>query len=561
MGRRSAALLIMGEPMKKMRQIVGIALCAALLLGLFSGCGGSKTEAEPFILRASVCDAIDSLDPAMNTDDDAESVFCALYENLMRMSDDGSGHAVLANGMAKEYTEEINYDGTVTYRFTLRSSARWSDGKKVTADDFVYAWQRLVDPATGSPNHALLSMVAGYDEVREGGDLSLLQVSAKNDTTFCVTLSSACAYFIEGICTAVATMPLRRDLSGKTDFTGADLVTNGAYRVGTWVRSSALSAERNEQYYESRLVGPDTLQFVFAADSAAAWALYEAGEVDYVSHLPDEVIAGFAQNESWQASDIYATCCVLYNNETDLFSNEHIRRAFDLAIDRAAAAAAGGAENRPATGLVPSGIADSGETEDDYRTTGGELCAVDADGLAARQEEAKTELTFAGYYSTSMFPPVELLYVDGAESDAVAAALQTMWRDTLGVNVMLHGVTQEEYDARMAERNYELAMQKIVAQYDDAMSFLDRWCTLDEQNLIGYENGTYDVLLGVAKASENLVARVAFLHDAEAMLLGDTALSPVYFDGTAHLLREGLRGDYTDGFGTSYLSGVRVSAE
>ena len=210
---------------------------------------------------------------------------------------------------------------------------------------------------------------------------------------------------------------------------------------------------------------------------------------------------------------------------------------------------------------MPSGIADSGETEDDYRTTGGELCAVDAEGLAARQEEAKTELTFAGYYSTSMFPPVELLYVDGAESDAVAAALQAMWRDTLGVNVMLHGVTQEEYDARMAERNYELAMQKIVAQYDDAMSFLDRWCTLDEQNLIGYENGTYDVLLGVAKASENLVARVAFLHDAEAMLLGDTALSPVYFDGTAHLLREGLRGDYTDGFGTSYLSGVRVSAE
>ena len=113
----------------------------------------------------------------------------------------------------------------------------------------------------------------------------------------------------------------------------------------------------------------------------------------------------------------------------------------------------------------------------------------------------------------------------------------------------------------MSERNYELAMQEIVAQYDDAMSFLDRWCTENEQNLIGYDNGTYDVLLGVADASENLVARVAFLHDAETMLLESTALSPVYFDGTAHLLREGLRGDYSDGFGNCYLSGVRVSGE
>lgn len=546
--------------MKKMKRIVGSALCAALLLGLLSGCGGRKTETQEFVLRASVCRALETLDPALNADDDAKSVFYALYENLMRMSDDGSGHAALTNGMAKEYTEEVNYDGTVTYRFTLRSSARWSDGKKVTADDFVYAWQRLADPAVNSPNHALLSMVAGYDEVRESGDVSLLQVSAKNDTTFCVTLSSACAYFIEGVCTAVATMPLRRNLAD-VSFTGTDIVTNGAYCVSTWAKADMLTVRRSEQYYESKLVGPDALQFVFADDTEAAWALYEAGEVDYVSHLPERVIAELSQQEGWQATNIYATGCVLYNNESDLFSNEHIRKAFDLAIDRAAAAAAGGAENQSATGLVPYGIADSGETEDDFRTTGGELCAADEENLAARLEEARSELTFAGYYSTSMFPPVELLYVSGTESDAVALALQTMWRDTLGVNVMLRGVTQEEYDTRMAERNYELAMQKILAQYDDAMSFLDRWCTTDERNIIGYDSGTYDVLLGVAKASENLVARVAFLHDAETMLLGDTALSPVYFDGTAHLLREGLRGDYTDGFGTSYLSGVRESAE
>ena len=574
--------------MKAIKRITALALCALMLLGLLSGCGEKKQGDEKFVLNVSVCNVIDSLDPAMNTDADADSVFYALYENLMRESDDGSGEVTLTNGMAKEYTEETNYDGSVTYRFTLRSTARWSDGEKVTADDFVYAWQRLADPATDSPNHALMSVVAGYDEVRETGDKTKLQVSAKDESTFVVTLSAPCAYFIEGICTAVAAMPLRRDLTENGGgFDTPDLVSNGAYHVSAWTKSGELTAARSDEYYEARLVGPDELHFIFTAGADEAWQLYEAGDIDYIAHLPNSVIAELSQDESWKPTAVYATTSVLYNNESDTFSNEHIRKAFDLAIDRAAATAAGGAENSPATGLVPYGIPDSGETEDDFRTTGGELCAIDEEGMSARVTQAQEELTYAGYYSTSMFPPVELLYVTGTENDAVASALQNMWSTTLGVNVMLRGVTQAEYNTRMEAGNYELALQKVTAlyddamgfldrwcsedeqnlisyengTYDDAMGFLDRWCSEDEQNLISYENGTYDVLMGVARASEDPVARTAFLHDAETMLLGETALSPVYFDGTAHMLRDTLRGVYTDGFGNSYFAGVRANTD
>ena len=521
--------------MKAIKRITALALCALMLLGLLSGCGEKKQGDEKFVLNVSVCNVIDSLDPAMNTDTDADSVFYALYENLMRESDDGSGEVTLTNGMAKEYTEETNYDGSVTYRFTLRSTARWSDGEKVTADDFV---------------------------VRETGDKTKLQVSAKDESTFVVTLSAPCAYFIEGICTAVATMPLRRDLTENGGgFDTPDLVSNGAYHVSAWTKSSELTAARSDEYYEARLVGPDELNFIFTANADEAWQLYEAGEIDYIAHLPNSVIAELSQDESWKSTAVYATASVLYNTESDTFSNEHIRKAFDLAIDRAAATAAGGAENSPATGLVPYGIPDSGETEDDFRTTGGELCAIDEEGMSARATQAQEELTYAGYYSTSMFPPVELLYVTGTENDAVASALQNMWSTTLGVNVMLRGVTQAEYNTRMEAGNYELALQKVTALYDDAMGFLDRWCSEDEQNLISYENGTYDVLMGVARTSENPVARTAFLHDAETMLLGETALSPVYFDGTAHMLRDTLRGVYTDGFGNSYFAGVRANTD
>lgn len=113
-------------------------------------------------------------------------------------------------GAARKYTCTDNNDGTQTYTFTLRDM-KWSDGQKVTAADFVYAWQRLADPATASPNAALLEMVAGYRQVRSSGDVSKLQVSAPEENTFVVTLSNRCAYFLSAVCTAAATMPVRSE--------------------------------------------------------------------------------------------------------------------------------------------------------------------------------------------------------------------------------------------------------------------------------------------------------------------------------------------------------------
>ena len=549
--------------MKMLRRSVCLLLCAALFLTLLAGCGKQEEPAEDFVVSAAVCGPLETLDPTMNTDVGAESLLSTLFEGLMRMRDDGTGKAVAVAGIAKEYIEEKNYDDTVTYTFTLRSAARWSDGERVTAEDFVYAWQRLVDPATASPNASLLSMVAGYDEVRESGDVSLLGVKAKGESTFLVTLSRPCAYFITSVCTSPATAPLRRDLvEGNASWAAtADIVTNGPYTVGTWVKAAQLQTKRNGEYYESKLVVPDSICFRFETDAQTNYDQLLAGELDYTAKLPYAAIEQLAEDEEWQPAPLAETVCVLYNHLTDTFSDAQLRRAFDLAIDRAAATAAGGTENSPATGLVPYGIPDSGETEDDFRTTGGELCAIDEEGMSARATQAQEELTYAGYYSTSMFPPVELLYVTGTENDAVASALQSMWSTTLGVNVILRGVTQAEYNTRMEAGNYELALQKVTALYDDAMGFLDRWCSEDEQNLISYENGTYDVLMGVARASENPVARTAFLHDAETMLLGETALSPVYFDGTAHMLRDTLRGVYTDGFGNSYFAGVRANTD
>lgn len=539
--------------MQKRKKLICILLGALMLMGALSGCAPEATpEGERFVLRVSVSGRIPSLDPAMNTDEKAQSAFCALYENLMRMADDGTGRAAAAPGVAKEYKAVENFDGTVDYAFTLRASARWSDGARVRARDFVYAWRRLVDPETDSPNHALLSMISGYDTVRETGDITALAVRAENDTTFRVTLSAPCAYFLTEVCTAVATMPVRGDLiRDDPDWAErAAVVGNGAYRVGVWAKNEYLQLRRSSSYHDSRAAAPDTLRFVFSGGGAEAWRLYESGRVDYAASPPGAAAAS-------AAVPLRATACLLYNHMSDVFSNEHARRAFDLALDRAALAAAAGASAAPATGYVPYGVAGGVESEiSDFRAAGGEPCAVDEAGYAARCLEAERELRLAGYREGKGFPDVTYLYVADGANAAVAAAAAAMWSEHLSVSVATEGVSREEFDQRVAEGAYDLAADTIRTPYGDAMSYLGRFSGTDGNNLLHYASTPYDLLIGVAASTHDEAARAAFLHDAEALLLGDAALSPLYFDGVSYLLREGLDGVYHDALGNPYFFAV-----
>ena len=188
------------------RRIRWTALVLAVCLLALTGCAQQR---DTMTLRVCLDSAPTTLDPAMAATDAERTVVSHLFENLMKLSRGENGSIQAAPAVAKSYAVEDNLDGTEAYTFTLRQKARWADGKAVTAHDFVYAWQRLADPATGSPHAALLDMVAGYSQAREKQDGSLLQASAPDDFTFVVQLSYKCAYFLTDVCAASATMPVR----------------------------------------------------------------------------------------------------------------------------------------------------------------------------------------------------------------------------------------------------------------------------------------------------------------------------------------------------------------
>lgn len=539
--------------MKLYKRLTAWILAASLLM--LTGCGGKETSTA---LTAALEGTVETLDPIYATSVTDCTILNHLYENLMRVSVDADGNPTVSNGLAKSVSQEENGDGTVTWTFKLRN-AKWSDGQEVTAEDFVYAWQRLVNPKSKSPAAALLSMVAGYDEARESGDLSQLAVTAKNDTTLVVVLDGTCEWFLSGVCTATATVPLRKDVlkslkKSETEAAGENgearpwwsnvqrLVTNGPYVVsGQTENTVELTAS---YYYEGGTVGADTLTIRSVDTPEEGWALYDAGDVDFTWPVPEEQLADLPAQ--YQARNLSMTA-VLYNNGADVLADPQIRQAMALAVDRSALAELAGVTALAAEGLVPDAVPETDSVT--FREDGEPLLYNDAEKTAESRKEAAALLEDAGYDSGQDLGTLELLYVDQGCSATVAKALAAQWKEALQMQVEPKAVDADGMKEALQSGDYTMALTDVSSLCNDPEGFLMQWTTHSAGNVIGYSNSAYDTLLAIVATASDSGARAGCLHDAEALLLEDAALSPLYTTGTGWRLQDTLQGAIRDARG------------
>lgn len=567
--------------MKTWKRRAAALLAAVLSLSMAAGCGGGE---EGMDLAVCAGAAPESLDPIYAESTADQTILTHLYENLMQASADESGALTATAGMAKSVESEANVDGTVTWTFRLRS-AKWSDGKKVTADDFVYAWQRLADPERDSPYAALLSIVAGYQEARDSGDMSLLQVTAENDSTLVVVLDGSYEWFLTQVCTATATLPLRRDLMARWEPETADpetadpetaeagegeapqtpaeegnpwwadvtgLVTNGPYQVSGYTPGESLTAARYEDYY-GRVSGPEALTFRFAETAEEAWELYEAGTVDFVGLLPQAQLEARAADEAKPLVSELGAYAVVVNCGRDLFDEAAVRQALNLVLDRNALAQAAGTVARAAEGLVSPDVPDSDGTP--FRSAGA-LLDNDPEGYADACAQAAELLSQAGYDGGRGLGDLEYLYAAGDGADAVAQALCEMWNRELDLRVTARAVTEEELAAALSAGEFTLAGVELRPAANDPECFLMPWVSGRGENIANYANSAYDTLLSIIASAQDGTARSGCLHDAEALLLEDGAVAPLYTTVTGWQLRETLTGLWRDGRGWFRFTGV-----
>lgn len=540
--------------MMKLKRPVAALLAAVLLLGLLSGC--HRENGVSF--RVAMGSVPATLDPALAATDEEKTVVSHLFENLMKLQSDGNGGTTAVNGVARSYQCDTTAEGQETYTFKLRSSAVWSDGTKVTAQDFVYAWKRLADPATGSKNARILDMVAGYSAARTGEDA--LQVSAPDDETFVVALSGRCPYFIDSVCTAAATMPVQSAAAAQENWSMSPdtLVTNGPYTVASWENDTML-LQQTDGYHDARRLGPESISFRFTADAKTANSLYEKGDADFVLGLTDEAVA--KKIDSWMPDYYPETSVVLLNQLSDLTSNENVRRAMGLVIDRnAIAELLGSRTHLAAEGLVTWGI---------RSTTGGQFrdfgSAVDNDSENYEKncQTAQELMKEAGYTATKLtsLAPVIMLYESDGTTDSLALLLQKTWKEKLGLSVTLKGVSSEEITQALERGEYTLAALRVTSDRNDATGFLNRWRMGVEDNYANFTSSAYDMLLRVAAVSTSQEARDAYLEDAERLLIEKGNVIPMYCSTRSWSLSDSFTGVFGDGLGRYFFTGVHKASK
>lgn len=526
--------------MKYTKRIVALLLAAVIALGLLTGCGKNDDEMS---LRVSLPEGITTLDPAMVTTDTEKMVVNHLFENLMKFSNDGEGGVRAGNGMARNYQCEENLDGTETYTFTLRSGLKWSDGSPVTADDFVFAWRRLVNPATNSPNAALLDMVEGYDAVRNGGDVEKLQVSAPDERTLVVTLSHRCTYFVDRICTAAATMPVRSDVVNQKNWSmsAETLVANGAYSaIQSW-QDEILTVGASEEYYDRRRLGPKELNFAF----------YEDEEADFRLDLSQKEID--AQPETWNADPYPQVTTLVINQMAENMSSEKVRQAMSLVIDRNVLAEMLPARlYRPAEGVIPYGIHNTEGA--DFRTAVGSKIDNKPDSY---EQNCRTAQELIEGETLPAAGSVTLAYVtDAPGMEEIAAELQRVWTEKLQLTVTLQPLQAGEMSKALNSGDFVIALARIRSDRGDPIGLLSNWRSGDPKNWANIHSNAYNLLIRISDAAASPEARDAYLADAERMLLEESYVIPLYNEGRAALLRDGLTGLGYDGMGCYYFSNV-----
>ena len=538
--------------MRNLKRYAALLLALALSLGLLAGCSLGKEVS----FRVAMGSVPATLDPALVSTDEEKIVVSHLFENLMKLQSDGSGGSTAVSGVARSYQCDATAEGQETYTFKLRSGAVWSDGTRVKAGDFVYAWKRLVDPATGSENAGLLDMVAGYSAAR-AGNVEALQVSAPDDDTFVVVLSGHCPYFVDSVCTAAATMPVRSSAVEQENWSLSlrTLLTNGAYTAVSW-ENDTLLLQQAEGYYDARRLGPESISFRFTADEQTANALFEQGEADFVLGLTDEAVS--KKIDSWTPDYYPETSVVLLNEMSTFVDSDKVRRAMSLVIDRNAIAELLGARTHlAAEGLVTWGIrSTAGGQFRDY----GAAVDNDSENYEKNCQTAQELMQEAGYTADVLerLEQVVTLYESDGTTDSLAVFLQTTWREKLGMQVTLRGVSASEITKALEQGEYTLAALRVTSDRNDATGFLNRWRTDNEGNYANFNSSAYDMLLGVASVSASKEARDAYLEDAERLLLEKGNVIPLYHSTRSWSLSEKYTGLFGDGLGRYFFAGIHA---
>jgi oligopeptide transport system substrate-binding protein len=485
--------------------------------------GSNQSDAR--MLRRGLPGEPRTLDPQLADDTFSFPVVRDLYEGLTAEARDGS----IVPGVAESWT--VDDTGTV-YTFVLRPEARWSDGSRIVASEFVHGLQRGVDPHTASGSSALLAIIKGASEVIAGRtNVSELGVTAIGESTVRITLEHPAPYVLQILAQSIAA-PMHMNPQNSVT---ADKVSNGAYTLVSRIPGAYIELVRNPHYWDAAHVLIQHVRYVNAESEATEIREYVAGQVDMTSTIPAPDLERITQKygAEIQTAPILGTLYLALNvSSPPLRDNQDLRQALSIAVDRDLISEHIKLGVTPAYSFVAKGITR-------YKPP------VYAWSKWTREHQlayARTLFARSGYSDKR---PLHLrLYFNTGESiQRLMIAIAASWKQNLGVDSDLIGDEFRVFLAgRKDHKRWDVARLGWYADYNDPESFLAVFSRTSSQNDPGYMNSQFNDLADAARIEPDPDKRIGLLQKSEELLLNDYPIIPVYFYVARRLVKPDLGG-------------------
>ncbi len=491
-------------------------------------------------LRLSLDNDIPDLNQVKTTDGISFSILNNVMEGLFRLDENNEPQPAMAESFEK------SEDG-LTYTFTLKDGIKWSNGEPVTANDFKYSWLRAMHPDTaGSYATILTDYIKGGAAYAAGeADADSVSIEVVDEKTLVVELVQPTPFFV-GLTAFVTYFPLNEKfITEKGDdfaLTYDAILYNGPYVLTSYNQAQGVEMEKNPEYWDKDNVAIEKVSMKVIKETSTALNLYEAGDLDKV-YLASADVDAYQDSPEFQTETEFRTYFIQFNEAKEPFNNDNIRKALQLAYDPQILTDVilnNGSE--PAYGLIAADM--NGVDGKSFRELQGDVIKPDF-------EKAK-EYWDKGVEELGGTPTIELLTADDTVSKDTGTFLQSEYKKNLGVDISL--VTQP-YSGRletMRAGDYQMAVNRWGADFNDAMTYLDLWEAPSNTDFRGnFINSQYDDLVNAAKVEADDKVRIQHLLDAEKLILEDGSVGPLYYDGLSFLQKSNVKGIVTHPYGAS----------
>ncbi|MBI3877613.1 MAG: peptide ABC transporter substrate-binding protein [Verrucomicrobia bacterium] len=507
------------------------------------------------------------LDPAIVTGVTEHHVIMSLLEGLV-IEDPKDLHPI--PGVAEKW--DISADGTV-YTFHLRKNAKWSNGAPVTAKDFLESYKRILTPSLAS-QYAYMHFVVKNAEAYATGklkDFSQVGYKAADDFTFQITLEAPTPYLLSLMCHTswfpvhvptvakfgdpyqrLNTAPVevkpgkprswykpwtwfqsdgekKSGVQGNTWTRPGNYVGNGPFTLSEWKENEVIIVKRSATYWDAKNVKLDAIHFHAITSQETEEREFRAGNLHVTDTLPPAKIDVYKKNnpELLKIDPYLGVYFYRINVTKPPLNDKRIRRALCMALDREAIVkyvTRGG--QLPANSLVPPDTAGYNGTA----RVPGDIAA------------AKKLLADAGFPGGRGLPPVEILYNTQEAHRTIAEAIQQMWKKELGIQVELMNKEWKVYLDAQRILNYQICRAGWIGDYSDPNTFMDMFVKDGGNNETGWSNPEYDRLIREAGLTGDQKKRYDLFQKAEAILMDECPIIPIYFYTRVHLQRPNLKG-------------------